>query len=179
MEFNRMIPELTVSDIDNLPKKRSADVKLTYRHPTDTDKYQICSWHYEGEYAVYDWPSYEEMRENQTFLCNPEREKNYHVFLEGDTIVGFVNIVEKAQEIFIGIGVAPQLCGMGYGREILLEAYRISKEKYPEKPLYLEVRTWNQRAVRCYQKAGFTIDGEPFQRETHMGAGTFYRMVKP
>ena len=48
---------------------------------------------------------------------------------------------------------------------------------FPGKPLYLEVRTWNTRAVRCYEKAGFRIDGEPVHRTTAAGEGTFYRMV--
>jgi len=43
---------------------------------------------------------------------------------------------------------------------MLLITYEISKKLYPDKPLYLEVRTWNIRAVKCYQKAGFRIDGQ-------------------
>ena len=42
---------------------------------------------------------------------------------------------------------------------------------FPGKPLYLEVRTWNTRAVRCYEKAGFRIDGEPVHRTTAAGEG--------
>ena len=55
---------------------------------------------------------------------------------------------------------------------------RSSKQKYPGKPLYLEVRTWNERAVRCYQKAGFVIDGDIIEQETYIGRSTFYRMIK-
>lgn len=58
------------------------------------------------------------------------------------------------------------------------QSYRISKSLYPEKPLCLEVRTWNVRAVTCYEKAGFRIDDEPFSRTTLIGEGTFYRMVR-
>lgn len=153
-------------------------MELTYRYLTEADKREICGWHYEGEYAIYDLPSYEEMKEAKSGFLNPEREKNFRVFLDGETIVGFVNILEEEREVFIGIGAAPDLCGRGYGRRMLLEAYRISKELYPEKPLYLEVRSWNSRAVKCYQNAGFMIDGEAFQQETHLGMGTFYRMVR-
>lgn len=153
-------------------------MELTNRHLTEADKREICSWHYEGEYAAYDLPPYEQMLESRMGFLNPEEECNFRVFLDGETIVGFVNILEEDQEVFIGIGVAPNLCGRGYGCEMLLDTYCISKELYPEKPLYLEVRSWNKRAVRCYQKAGFVIDGEPFEQVTHMGIGTFYRMVK-
>lgn len=151
---------------------------LIYRNPTLEDKQKICAWHYEGEYAVYDLPSYDEMIEKKMGFGNPEKEVNFLVFLEGESLVGFVNLLEEEREVFIGIGVAPEFCGKGYGTAILLETCRISRERYPEKPLYLEVRSWNKRAVRCYEKAGFVIDGEPFRQKTHMGMGTFYRMTK-
>lgn len=54
----------------------------------------------------------------------------------------------------------------------------ISKKLYPNKPLYLEVRTWNIRAVKCYQKAGFRIDGQAYELTTGIGTGTFYRMIR-
>ena len=151
---------------------------MIYRHLSEDDKREICSWKYEGEYAIYNLPPYEEMKKAGSGFLNPQNEKNFYGFFEGDTLVGFVNIKEESAEIFIGIGVRPTSCGKGYGREILGEAYRISKENYPTKPLYLEVRSWNQRAIRCYQKAGFAIDGEPFEQTTGIGKGTFYRMTK-
>ena len=44
--------------------------------------------------------------------------------------------------------------------------------------MYLEVRTWIARAVRCYEKAGFRVVGEPVKRVTLSGEGTFYHMVR-
>ena len=54
----------------------------------------------------------------------------------------------------------------------------LSQRLYPGKPMYLEVRTWNTRAVRCYEKAGFRVVGEPVNRVTLSGEGTFYHMVR-
>ena len=87
-------------------------------------------------------------------------------------------LLEEETEVFIGIGVNPDLCGKHYGRRMLMRAYEISKERYPNKPLYLEVRTWNTRAVKCYERAGFKIDGEPYELTTGIGTGTFYRMTR-
>ena len=70
------------------------------------------------------------------------------------------------------------LCNKHYGQRMLLITYEISKKLYPDKPLYLEVRTWNIRAVKCYQKAGFRIDGQAYELTTGIGTGTFYRMIR-
>ena len=152
--------------------------QLRYRYLTEEDKRQICGWRYGGEYAIYDLPSYEEMCSCQMGFMKPAAEKNYLAFLDGSALVGFVNILAEEKEVFIGIGVNPDLCGRRYGRRILLKAYVISKNRYPDKALYLEVRTWNTRAVRCYESAGFQIDGEPFKQTTGIGTGTFSRMTK-
>ena len=157
---------------------RDAGTTLQNHILTDAEKLEICSWKYSGDYAVYDLPPYEVMREKQIGFFNHERELNYRAFCDGDCLVGFVNIKAEETEVFIGIGVKPELCSKGYGQCILRETYAISKELYPEKSLYLEVRTWNERAIRCYQKVGFEIVGQPFEQRTGSGGGTFYRMIK-
>ena len=91
-------------------------------------------------------------------------------------LLGFVNIKEEAEAVFIGIGVRPDACNRHYGRQILEITSEIAKQAYPTKPLYLEVRSWNQRAIRCYENAGFKIVGAPFKRVTDIGEGSFYRM---
>lgn len=151
---------------------------LTNHFLTDADKREICSWKYSGDYAIYNLPAYEKMKAQQIGFLNPAREKNFRAFYNADVLVGFVNILEEETEVFIGIGVNPELCGRHYGQHILQETYAISKELYPNKSFYLEVRTWNKRAINCYLKAGFKIDGEPFEQRTGSGLGTFYRMVK-
>ena len=152
--------------------------KLKYRNLTEDDKQQICSWKYAGEYEIYNLPSYDVMKTQHIGFMNPGKEKNYYAFLDENVLVGFVNIREEDTEVFIGVGVTPALCGKHYGRRILEEAYHISKRLYPEKPLYLEVRTWNMRAVTCYKNAGFHIDGEQYELTTGIGTGTFFRMVR-
>ena len=151
---------------------------MRHRSLTEDDKQRICCWRYDDEYAIYDLPSYDVMSERKIGFLDPKNEKNYFAFLDGDALVGFVKLQEKDTEVFVGVGVDPALCGRHYGRGILEEAYRISKQLYPEKPLYLEVRTWNTRAVKCYESAGFCVDGEPYELTTPVGKGSFYRMVR-
>lgn len=152
---------------------------LTHRLLNDADKRLICQWQYEGEYSVYNLPSYDKMKEKAMGFMKPQAQHQYYGFLEAERLVGFVNILEEENEVFIGIGVDPALCNQHYGQRILQDTYQISKQLYPQKPLYLEVRSWNLRAIRCYQKAGFQIEGEAFEMTTGMGKGIFYRMIKP
>lgn len=151
---------------------------MTNRYLTENDKKEICSWKYDGGYSIYNLPSFEEMKKLQSGFMNPLREKNYRAFLIDDNLIGYINLAEKENGIFLGIGVKPGFCDKGYGKKILKEACHIAKELYPDKLLYLEVRTWNKRAIKCYEQVGFIIDGNAFERTTEIGKGEFYRMVK-
>lgn len=151
---------------------------IRYSVMNEFEKEIIASWKYEGEYAMYNLPSYKEQKEKSMALANPKRTKNYYVYYDENTLLGFTNILEEEKEVFMGIGVNPNLCGKGYGKHILLVACGIAQDLYPNKPLYLEVRTWNERAIRCYEFAGFKIDGEAFEQSISIGKGEFYRMIK-
>lgn len=144
---------------------------------TEEEQRAICGWQYPGDYAVYDLPSWEEMQRRRIGFANPDRVQSYHGFREAGVLVGFVNLLEGKDEVFLGIGVEPSRCGQHYGRRILRQAVGMAKQLYPGKPLYLEVRTWNRRAVRCYEQAGFRVEGKAFQQTTLAGIGIFYRMV--
>lgn len=148
---------------------------LTYHRTTEEEKYAITEWHYEGEYALYDNPPYEEQKKRGEGFANPRN--NFYSFYDGAALVGFINLYEKEREVFFGIGVNPACCGRGYGQQMTRTACEISQSLFPGKPLYLEVRTWNARAVRCYERAGFRIDGAPIRQTTSLGEGTFYRMT--
>lgn len=150
---------------------------ITYHIMTESEKEQISAWNYTGNYHIYNMPSYAEQLKQGVAFGNPKCEKNFYTYYDGNELIGFTNIAEEETEVFIGIGVTPTICGMGYGQKILRIAQHIADTLYPNKPLYLEVRTWNERAIRCYQKAGFTIDGEILEQETWIGTGYFFRMI--
>ena len=152
--------------------------KLEYHIMTEYEKQLVCSWKYPEEYALYNLPSYDEMKAKKIGFLNPDSAKNYYSFYDQNIYVGFVNILEEAKEVFIGIGTNPGCYNKGYGQQMLQTAYEMSKKLSPAKSLYLEVRDWNKRAIRCYEKAGFVIDGAPYQLETNIGLGTFYRMIR-
>lgn len=88
---------------------------LTYHLMTEQEKELASSWQYEGEYAIYNEPSYQEQKEKGIGFGNPARDKNFYAYCDGQELVGFTNILEEQQAVFIGIGVRPDRCGQGYG----------------------------------------------------------------
>ncbi len=149
---------------------------LTYHKTTEEEKYQITAWKYPGEYAIYDNEPYEQQKAKGYGFASAKN--NFYSFYDGAELVGFINLYEEEIEVFFGIGVNPDCCGKGYGQQMTKTAWEISRTLFPGKRMYLEVRTWNSRAVRCYQKAGFQIVGEPIGQKTSIGEGTFYHMVR-
>lgn len=121
---------------------------------------QICSWKYEGEYEIYNTVSFEEMKSKKISLLNPERINNYICFIdeENKEVVAYINIMKKENEnIFLGIGLKPNLCGKGMGKEFLQVGIKKALERYPKHKIVLQVRSWNKRAINCYLNAGFRI----------------------
>lgn len=149
---------------------------LTYHETTEAEKYIISGWKYSGEYAIYDLKPYEVQKAQGSALANPRN--HFYSFYESTVLVGFINLYEEENEVFFGIGISPVYCGQGFGPQMVGIACGISQSLFPGKPLYLEVRTWNTRAVRCYEKAGFHITGAPIHQATGAGDGVFYRMVQ-
>ena len=149
---------------------------LTYHKTTEEEKEVITAWQYAGQYAIYNTAPYAEQKKQGVGFANPKN--NFYSFFDHDTLVGFINLYEEPTEVFFGIGVRPDACGRGYGQQMTKAACDLSGRLFPGKPLYLEVRTWNARAVRCYEKAGFHITGEPIRQTTSVGDGVFYHMVR-
>lgn len=96
---------------------------------------------------------------------------------DGDYAIYNDEPYEEQKKKHFGFG-NPKYCSQGYGQQMTKIAHLISNELFPHKPMYLEVRTWNIRAVRCYEKAGFHIVGEPIKQTTSLGEGEFYHMVR-
>lgn len=149
---------------------------LCFHEMTEAEKYIASDWKYEGKYTIYNNIPYEEQKKKGKGFANPK--KNSFAFCDEDTLVGFIKLYEEEKSVFLGIGVNPLCCGQGYGTQMLLQIETVVKELFGGKKLYLEVRTWNKRAIHCYQKAGFQIVGDAFKQNVHLGEDEYYRMEK-
>ena len=149
-------------------------MRLNYRKMTDEDVREICDWHYEGRYQVYDMPPFELMAYYQVGLMNPKERNQYYVYFDNQQLIGFTSVEMRKDKLCVAIGVHPNYLNQGYGQEI----FYLIDELYDYECLYLEVRIWNERAKACYEKAGFEIVGKPYLRILEGKPVLFHEMKK-
>ena len=151
-------------------------MKLTDHKLSEEQAKEISNWRYTGEYLIYNLPSWDIMvHENYSLTDTVKRERYIGYSNENGQLVGFVNLLDEGETVFFGIGINPNYCGKGIGKIIINKSLIEIQKRFPNKPVILEVRTWNKRAVNCYKSQGFNII-EIKQHQTHIGFGEFYIM---
>lgn len=118
----------------------------------------IIAWRYEGDYSEYNMDSYEELKSRGASILKPEKRKNYLCYFDNGELIGYTNVTKKENgDLFLGIGLSPKFCGKGLGEEILRNSISEAKKIYPNSKISLQVRSWNKRAIKCYEKVGFNF----------------------
>ena len=122
---------------------------------------EIISWKYEDEYSIYNMDSYEKLVERNSSIIKEENKNNYFCYFNNNILIAYTKLVMKKNgDVFLGIGIAPIYCGKGLGKDILSHTIRVAKERYPNSKITLQVRSWNERAIKCYPKVGFKVTGK-------------------
>ena len=65
------------------------------------------------------------------------------------------NVYEQKEFVDVGIGMKPELCGNGQGEEFFREVLKFGKENMGAKNFRLTVISFNERAIKVYEKIGF------------------------
>lgn len=114
-------------------------------------------WKYDGEYAFYDMTADPEDYEE---LVTPEkRGDRYFSVFDGDELTGFFCVEQDGADVEIGLGLRPDLTGRGRGKAFLEGILRFVRENYLFEKIKLDVVSFNQRAIRVYERAGFLKTG--------------------
>lgn len=127
---------------------------------TEEHAKQLCSWKYEDKYSVYNFPSWDAAVQRKLSITNPKiRAAQFRsVINEQHELIGFFRMTEdKHGRIEIGLGLKPGCCGHGLGKEFVSLITRYAKARYPNRIIYMEVRSFNKRAVKCYNSCGYKI----------------------
>ena len=116
---------------------------------------EICSWQYEPPYDVYNYFSFDEAVKNNSPLLKEENRDNYICFWENETLIAYLHIYRIDDRIFFGIGICPAMCSKGLGKNYLKKGIEVASELYPDSEIWVQVRSWNIRAIKCYKSCGF------------------------
>jgi RimJ/RimL family protein N-acetyltransferase len=137
---------------------------------------EVCKWRYEGLYAVYNLSDWEVVVSNCWSLSSEDERSEYFqsLILDGE-IIGFGRIQVIEGVSCLGIGIKPDECGKGYGTKSMALLIEEAKRREPDLPIGLEVRQFNSRAKKCYEKIGF-VTQKQYMKETVEGFVSYFYM---
>lgn len=143
--------------------------EYTVRTLTEDDAKEICLWKYDGEYAVYNMPKWEECLAKNFGIADEERrQKNYRAVCIGNELFGFINIMKRADRVELGLGMKPEFCGRHLGHDFVMLAVDEAKRAYPGESIVLKVRPFNKRAIKCYLNSGFELTETYYETKAHI-----------
>lgn len=133
----------------------------------------VLGWRYEGEYAVYNMQDdFDEGGADAVAELLDRRSPHYAVRDEAGELVGFFGFGSSAyvtdypeephlysenKTITIGLGMRPDLTGLGkgLGLSFVNAGLDFARHEFALDCFRLFVLTFNERAIRVYEKAGF------------------------
>lgn len=129
-------------------------------------------WKYEGIYSFYDISA--DPEDYQEFVTPDLRSDKYFEVYGKNELVGFFVVEpEDHHKIELGLGLKPEFCGKGLGKDFLCAIENYVGIHYKFKTIVLWVAAFNKRAIRLYQKCGY-IQTDEEERQTN---GATYRFL--
>jgi len=133
-----------------------------FRPMNEEDACEIAEWRYEAPYDFYDMVN---DSEDLAELLDPERRRGYYAVFSDGELVGFFCYGPGGQlpgfdypddgSIDIGLGLRPDLTGKGLGLEFIRAGLEFGQRSFSPAGFRLFVATFNERAIRAYEHAGF------------------------
>ena len=136
----------------------------------------IATWHYPEAYSFYDITADEEDCKEFLDFNHWEKDSKYAVFDAQDSLIGFFEFTLDHDTVDIGLGLRPDITGKGLGMEFVQAGMNFAKDKFSPKQFRLVVATFNQRAIKVYERIGF-IESKVFMNHTNGGVHEFMEML--
>jgi [ribosomal protein S18]-alanine N-acetyltransferase len=135
---------------------------------------EIATWRYEPPYSFYDASA--DADDLALLLGKESREGTYFSAFAEDALAGFFSFQSEMEDVIIGLGLRPDLTGRGHGLEFVEAGMAFARERFGATRFRLSVATFNERAIRVYERAGF-IRVRTFSHETNGGVYPFLVMT--
>ena len=144
---------------------------------TDEDARDICNWRYEGEFEVYNLPKWDVAVEKGYHITSNVRRNSEFLSIHSDNqLVGYGRISFNTNQVVLGIGIKPELCSKGYGNKAIKLLLEEAKTRSCHENIVLLVRSFNERAIKCYKKNHFIVINE-FHHKTQGDSVSFTKML--
>ena len=138
---------------------------------------QICKWKYDGDYSIYNYPEWDIIVREKWAITIEQKRQNEFIALvnEFNDLCGFIRLINNSDCVFVGLGLKPSLCGHGLGINMMDLLKNECNKRFGDKKISLEVRPFNERALKCYKKAGFKVV-DIYDKDTPIGHDIFILM---
>lgn len=137
---------------------------------------EICLWRYDGNYSVYNFSDWSEVVKNKWDLAIREkRETEYIGITYENEFIAYGRIYNVDKMMFLGIGLKPEFCGKGHGKCLMSIIVNQAILRTSVDNIYVEVRTFNERAKKCYESIDFEVI-DKYWKNTLNGGDNFYLM---
>ena len=121
-------------------------------------------WHYSGQYSFYDMENDPEDFE-EIITLRLRANKYYQILDDKDELVGYFCLERLSEEkVEVGLGLRPDLTGRGLGLNFVKEIETFIQNNFNYKLIILSVASFNKRAIKVYQRAGFKIESSKLQK---------------
>ena len=161
-------------------------MKFSFAPMNEADAVTIQQWHYDEPYAIYNPGA--DLEDGHSELLDPHS-PYYAVRDEQGELIGFFGFGTSAQPwdnttprlytedgiIDIGLGMRPDMVGRGLGLSFVSAGLAFAREHFAPRAFRLFVLTFNERAIRVYEQAGFARIRVFVQHNIH-GELTFLEM---
>ena len=158
--------------------------KLTCIRPLESDDLEkLYHWYNDPDYCYWVsgcWPPVSMLRREELERIMYEEDEHRYAIIKPDGqligSIGFdqVNITARSARIYLGIG-CQEHWGKGYSTDALTVFVRYLFNQWNFHRLSAETWQKNLRALACYQKLGFIIEGT--LREAYYVDGQYYDAI--
>jgi ribosomal-protein-alanine N-acetyltransferase len=136
---------------------RGAVGSFHFKQLSQQDAEAIAQWRYPEPYSFYDWSAdVDGIRE----LLDPTLRGGAYWAVKdnSDELVGHFSFKPKGDRTLeIGLGLRPDLTGRGLGGSFVAAGLDFAREQFEPEQFVLAVATFNERAIKVYERAGFAL----------------------
>jgi [ribosomal protein S18]-alanine N-acetyltransferase len=143
-------------------------VKLTIREASPETHRLLATWQYPPPYDFYDG--------TVEPVLNPER--FFEALDEREELIGFYYFEPKPPDLDYGLGLRPDLTGRGLGADFFAAGLAFARERFEPQQVFLHVASFNKRARRVYERAGFEVVSSHVRTFEEVGEVAFLTMAE-